>query len=167
MAKLVSAFGSSHSVMLATQLEDWLTKFREADKVLPFYDREGNKLSFDQVVAQAPANAAELEKLPGIGPAVANRMARRVGLATGIPTVLGMATFIVSYVVVSRGLLDIPPVATLLTSGAFFLLGLVGLSYGVLSASWEDQPGTLLGFEQVGVNIGRLRSSFKRPPAAS
>ena len=103
----------------------------------------------------------------GIPPAVANRMARRVGLATGIPTVLGMATFIVSYVVVSRGLLDIPPVATLLTSGAFFLVGLVGLSYGVLSASWEDQPGTLLGFEQVGVNIGRLRSSFKRPPAAS
>ena len=106
-------------------------------------------------------------KQQSIPPAVANRMARRVGLATGIPTVLGMATFIVSYVVVSRGLLDIPPVATLLTSGAFFLLGLVGLSYGVLSASWEDQPGTLLGFEQVGVNIGRLRSSFKRPPAAS
>ena len=103
----------------------------------------------------------------GIPPAVANRMARRVGLATGIPTVLGMATFIVSYVVVSRGLLDIPPVATLITSGAFFLLGLVGLSYGVLSASWEDQPGTLLGFEQVGVNIGRLRGSLKRPPAAS
>lgn len=103
----------------------------------------------------------------GIPPAVANRMARRVGLATGIPTVLGMATFIVSYVVVSRGLLDIPPVATLLTSGGFFLLGLVGLSYGVLSASWEDQPGTLLGIEQIGVNIGRLRGSFKRPPAAS
>ncbi|MEY2748760.1 MAG: hypothetical protein RLZZ168_776 [Cyanobacteriota bacterium] len=106
-------------------------------------------------------------KSQGIPPAVANRMARRVGLATGIPTVLGMATFIVSYVVVSRGLLDIPPVATLLTSGAFFLLGLVGLSYGVLSASWEDNPGTLLGLEQIGVNIGRLRSSFKRPPAAS
>jgi hypothetical protein len=58
MAKLVSAFGSSHSVMLATELEDWLTKFREADKVLPFYDREGNKLTFDQVLAEAPADAA-------------------------------------------------------------------------------------------------------------
>src|SRR3954469_9050551 len=58
MAKLVSAFGSSHSVMLATELEDWLTKFREADKVLPFYDREGNKLTFDQVLAEAPAEAA-------------------------------------------------------------------------------------------------------------
>ena len=103
----------------------------------------------------------------GIPPAVANRMARRVGLATGIPTLLGMATFIVSYVVVSRGLLDIPPVVTLVTSGAFFLLGLLGLSYGVLSASWEEAPGSLLGFEQIGVNVTRLRSSLKRPPAAS
>src|SRR4051794_33678306 len=60
MARLVSAFGSSHSVMLATQLEDWLTKFREADKVLPFYDKQGNKLSYDQVLAEAPADAAQL-----------------------------------------------------------------------------------------------------------
>ena len=114
-----------------------------------------------------PASGAAVGRQQGIPPAVANRMARRVALATGIPTVLGMASFIVSYVVVSRGLLDIPPVATLITSGAFFLLGLVGLSYGVLSASWEEAPGSLLGFEQIGVNIGRLRSSFKRPPAAS
>jgi len=103
----------------------------------------------------------------GIPPAVANRMARRVALATGIPTLLGMASFIVSYVVVSKGLLDIPPVVTLVTSGAFFLLGLLGLSYGVLSASWEEAAGSLLGLEQIGVNVTRLRSSLKRPPAAS
>jgi hypothetical protein len=78
-----------------------------------------------------------------------------------------MSSFIVSYLVVSKGILDIPPAVTLLTSGGFFLLGLVGLSYGVLSASWEEAPGSLLGFEQIGVNITRLRSSFKRPPAAS
>ena len=94
-------------------------------------------------------------------------MARRIALATGLPTVLGMATFVVSYLVVSRGLLDVPPGITLVTSGGFFLLGLVGLSYGVLSASWEEAPGSLLGFEQIGLNIGRLRSSFKRPPTAS
>jgi hypothetical protein len=40
-------------------------------------------------------------------------------------------------------------------------LGVVGLSYGVLSASWEDAPGSLLGNEQIGVNISRLRSSLK------
>jgi hypothetical protein len=73
----------------------------------------------------------------------------------------------VSYLLVSRGILDIPPAITLVTSGAFFLLGLLGLSYGLFSASWESQPGSLLGFEQIGVNISRLKQSFKQPPAAS
>ena len=98
---------------------------------------------------------------------VANRMARRVAIATGTPTVLGMGSFIGSYLLVSRGVMDIPPGVTLLTSGGFFLLGLLGLSYGVLSASWEPSAGSLLGLEQIGLNIGRLRSSIKRPPAAS
>ncbi len=98
---------------------------------------------------------------------VANRMARRVAIATGTPTVLGMGSFISSYLLVSKGVMDIPPGVTLLTSGGFFLLGLLGLSYGVLSASWEPSAGSLLGFEQIGLNIGRLRSSIKRPPAAS
>ncbi|QPN64170.1 PAM68 family protein [Synechococcus sp. CBW1004] len=93
--------------------------------------------------------------------AVANRMARRIAIATGIPTLMGMGVFIGSYLLVSRGILDIPPSTTLLASGACFLLGLVGLSYGVLSSSWEDAPGTLLGREQIGVNISRLRDSIR------
>lgn len=60
MARLVAAFGSSHSVMLGCELDDWLTKFNDADRVLPFYDREGRSLRFDQVLAEAPANASEL-----------------------------------------------------------------------------------------------------------
>jgi len=98
---------------------------------------------------------------------VTNRMARRIAVAMGVPSLLGMASFVVSYLLVSRGILDIPPAITLVTSGGFFLLGLVGLSYGLFSASWESQPGSLLGFEQVGVNISRLKQSFKQPPAAS
>jgi len=31
----------------------------------------------------------------------------------------------------------------------------------VHSASWDDQPGSLLGGEQIGVNIARLRASIK------
>ena len=92
---------------------------------------------------------------------VANRMARRVALATGIPTVMGMAVFVGSYLLVSRKILDIPPSATLLASGGCFLLGLIGLSYGVLSASWEDAPGTMLGTEQIGLNISRIRASLE------
>lgn len=93
--------------------------------------------------------------------AVANRMARRIAIGTGIPTVMGMGVFIASYLLVSRSILDIPPALTLLSSGACFLLGVLGLSYGVLSASWEDAPGSLLGIEQIGKNIERLRQSIR------
>jgi hypothetical protein len=93
--------------------------------------------------------------------AVASRMARRIALATGLPTLMGMGVFIASYLLVSRHILDIPPSATLLASGACFLLGLVGLSYGVLSASWEAEPGSLLGTEQIGVNMARIRGSIR------
>lgn len=93
--------------------------------------------------------------------AVANRMARRIAIATGIPTVLGMGVFIASYLLVSRQILDIPPSVTLLASGGCFLLGLLGLSYGVLSASWEEASGTVLGLEQISVNLDRVKASVR------
>jgi hypothetical protein len=96
-----------------------------------------------------------------IPPAVANRMARRIGVASGIPSVLGMGVFIGSYLLVSRGVADVPPVVTLAGSGGLFLLGVLGLSYGVLSASWEQQPGSLLGTEQIGTNLARMKASIK------
>ncbi len=88
-------------------------------------------------------------------------MARRIAVATGIPTLIGMGVFIASYVLVSRRILEVPPAATLVASGTCFLLGVLGLSYGVLSASWEEQPGSLLGGEQIRVNMARLRASIQ------
>ena len=93
--------------------------------------------------------------------AVAQRMARRIAFATGIPSLMGMGVFVGSYVLITRGIADIPTGVTLIASGGCFLLGLLGLSYGVLSASWEEQPGSLLGTEQIGVNITRLRQSTR------
>jgi 3-O-methylgallate 3,4-dioxygenase len=60
MARLAAAFGTSHSVMLAARLEDWLTRFRDSDKRMPYYDREGRPLKFDEVLARAPSGAGEL-----------------------------------------------------------------------------------------------------------
>lgn len=110
---------------------------------------------------QAQQKSTQSPRPSQIPEAVSRRMARRIGLSTGVPTLLGMAVFVASYFLVSRRLLDIPPVVTLGLSGGFFLLGLVGLSYGVLSASWEDAPGSLLGIEQIGLNISRLKTSIK------
>ena len=126
---------------------------------------------FDKPAPKGPASSTQTangkRRSQPIPEAVTNRMARRIAVAMGVPSLLGMASFVVSYLLVSRGILDIPPAITLVTSGGFFLLGLVGLSYGLFSASWESQPGSLLGFEQIGVNITRLKQSLKQPPAAS
>lgn len=119
----------------------------------------GSKSPEGRATGRKPSGGRRNQQV--IPEAVANRMARRIAVATGIPTVLGMGVFIGSYLLVSRQIVDIPPGATLAASGACFLLGVIGLSYGVLSASWEEKPGSLLGGEQVGVNISRLKESVR------
>jgi hypothetical protein len=58
MAKLVAAFGSSHSIMLVSQREDWQNGFRVIDtKNAHYYDKNGNKTDYDTLLASAPAGA--------------------------------------------------------------------------------------------------------------
>ena len=92
---------------------------------------------------------------------VADRMARRVAVFTGLPTVAGMGVFVGSYLLITKGIADIAPGLTLAGSGFFFLLGLAGLSFGVLSSSWDPPPGSLLGLENLKPNIQRMRQSIK------
>jgi hypothetical protein len=58
MARLAAAFGSSHSVMLAATLEDWLTGFRSSDLRMPYFDDQGRPCTYADVLERAPADAA-------------------------------------------------------------------------------------------------------------
>ena len=100
-------------------------------------------------------------KSSGIPKYVANRMARRIAFTTGIPTISGMGVFIGSYFLISKGIAEISPTVTLVISAICFLFGLLGLSYGILSASWDLNPGSLLGFENINPNINRMKDAFK------
>tara|TARA_B100001121_G_scaffold244477_1_gene219209 strand:+ start:121 stop:567 length:447 start_codon:yes stop_codon:yes gene_type:complete len=97
----------------------------------------------------------------GIPKYVADRMAKRIFFTAGIPTLLGMSVFVVSYIIVTRGIAEIPPSSTIAISALFFLLGLGGLSYGILSASWDIAPGSFLGLENIPLNIQRAKAAFK------
>jgi len=57
MAQLAAVFGSSHSVMLASELADWLTGFRQSDQRLSYYDREGQPHTYAEMLERAPADA--------------------------------------------------------------------------------------------------------------
>ena len=97
----------------------------------------------------------------GIPKYVADRMAKRIVFTTGIPTLSGMAVFIGSYFLISKGIAEIAPTVTLVSSAMCFLVGLLGLSYGILSASWDPNPGSFLGFENIKPNINRMKNAFK------
>ena len=74
--------------------------------------------------------------------AVSKRMVRRMALFCGIPTGLGMSSFFIFYWIVSNGWVKIPASAVGTVSLGLFGLGVLGLSYGILSTSWdEDRVG--------------------------
>lgn len=61
MARLVAAFGSSHSIMLTSTRENWQYDFVEADRRnRHLFDRTGKHLTYEDVLARAPADAAEM-----------------------------------------------------------------------------------------------------------
>ena len=100
-------------------------------------------------------------KKSGIPSYVANRMAKRIAFTTGIPTISGMGVFIGSYFLISKGIAEISPSVTLVSSALCFFAGLLGLSYGILSASWDLKPGSFFGFENIKPNINRMKDAFK------
>lgn len=98
----------------------------------------------------------------GIPDAISRRMVKRMAVFCGIPTFLGMSTFIISYLVIIGDIYKVPTYAVLLVSLGFFGLGVLGLSYGALSASWDEAtPGSRLGWLEFRTNWGRMMSGWK------
>ena len=60
MARMAAAFAASHSVMLTCTLENWQKNFRAFDPKGTFYDHKGNEITYAQLLAMAPPNAADL-----------------------------------------------------------------------------------------------------------
>ncbi|MBS9385334.1 MAG: PAM68 family protein [Dolichospermum sp. BR01] len=93
---------------------------------------------------------------------VSQRMIRRVASFCGIPTALGISSLIVSYLLVTLADVQLPPIAVLLVNMGLFGLGVVGITYGVLSASWDEEtPGTFLGFDEFSTNWGRMTEVWR------
>lgn len=112
--------------------------------------------------ARSEATSRRSTEQTQIPEVVSRRMIRRMAFFSGIPTMMGIMSFFVSYFVVRLDLIPLPNVAVLFVSISCFGLGFVGLSYGVLSASWEeDVPGDLLGISEFKLNVGRMVNAWR------
>ena len=58
MAQLVAAFGSSHSTMLFSAVENWQALFDHIDRKAPIHDFEGTPRAYEDLLAATPARDA-------------------------------------------------------------------------------------------------------------
>jgi hypothetical protein len=106
--------------------------------------------------------AADSKVSTGIPEVVSQRMLRRMLTFSGVPTALGVVTFFVSYWLIVRDVVEFPPYFVLFATLGCFGLGVIGLSYGALSASWDEtRTGNWLGLEEFKVNFGRMTEAWR------
>jgi len=98
----------------------------------------------------------------GIPDEVNRRLIRRAAIFCGVPTGLGLTTFIVSYILVSKHIFNLPTSAVVLLSMLFLGIGVLGLSYGAVSGSWDEgRVGSWWGGEEFKKNFGHLSEAWK------
>ncbi len=109
--------------------------------------------------SQGKKQRSSLKEIPEV---VSQRMIRRMAIFSGIPTGMGILSFFVFYVVVNQEWFKVPNTAVLLVSMGLFGLGVLGLSYGILSTSWdEERVGTWWGWSDFTINFGRFTSAWR------
>ncbi|NES68475.1 MAG: DUF3464 family protein [Okeania sp. SIO2D1] len=110
----------------------------------------------------------QLKEESSIPEVVSQRMITRMVLFSGTPLILSLLTFVISYFIITNDILILPNQAVLLVSMGFFGLSVIGLSYGLFSASWdEDRKGSLLGFQELKTNFQRVKEARKEAKSKS
>lgn len=144
-----------------------------SDQRLPFEPRQKRKKTPKTQPAPAASSkstkpeqkatkSTKTKESMAIPDVVSKRMVRRMAVLCGIPSVLGIVTFFVSYFLVTQVGLKLPNAVVVLVSMGCFGLGVLGLSYGVLSASWDEEvPGTTLGWQEFKTNWGRMTAAWR------
>jgi hypothetical protein len=117
------------------------------------------------IVNPTTPSPAKAEQGSGFIPdIVSKRMIRRVSVFCGIPVLMGMSIFIISYLAIANHWFRLPNTVVLLMSMACLGLSVVGLTYGILSACWdeeEDSKGSLLGIAEFKVNFSRMADAYR------
>lgn len=84
---------------------------------------------------------------------VTNRMISRMGFSVGIPLLIGLLFFPFFYYLKVVLKIDVPSWVPVIVSFFFFGSALLGVSYGIVSSSWDPmREGSLLGWNEAQKN---------------
>jgi len=111
----------------------------------------------DAYVAEKGVEAARVPD------AVANRMILRMATFGGVPVFLGIGVFVWFYFQATNEDNVFQPTAVAAATTVPWVLGLLGIGFGALSASWdEEDEGSALGVDEIKLNVGRLVDGVQR-----
>ena len=120
----------------------------------------------DEKIAKLKEEEDLLASDPSVGAVpelVADRMIGRIAAFFGIPVFSGLAIFVGAFFYSKQTDTVIQPNIVAYATQVPFVLGLVGITYGILSASWEpDSDGSMLGINEFKTNVGRIKDGLKR-----
>ena len=121
--------------------------------------------SLDAAAAESSSSSSSSSARAPSGPSttpqvVVDRMFRRMIVSAGVPVLLGLMMLPVFwYARVVAKIEWLPPWLVYLASGTMFGGGLLGITYGILSTSWEPRrEGSALGFDEFKANVALLVS---------
>ena len=107
-------------------------------------------------------NSRPNSNLSAIPDVVSKRMGRRMAVFCGIPSALGMSSLFIFYWLKIKDVVDLPPYTAFAVSFGFLGLGVLGLSYGLFSACWdEERTGSTWGVDEFKINLGRTKDAWK------
>jgi len=110
----------------------------------------------DRQLSEAPDSAVIPEK-------VAQRMGSRMLPFVGVPLFGVMAAFITFWYLATYKNYEFQPALVAFTTIAIMGSGLLGITYSVMSASWdEDEDGSALGVDEFKKNFGSIQDGLKR-----
>ncbi|CAM9428334.1 unnamed protein product [Discosporangium mesarthrocarpum] len=94
---------------------------------------------------------------------VANRMLKRMIPFFILPVVSGVGVFVSYFILAKKYDFEVQPTTVAITTQLPFFIALVGITYAILSASWdEDREGSFLGFDEVKSNLGNIFDGLRR-----
>mmetsp|Transcript_5527 Transcript_5527/g.15406 ORF Transcript_5527/g.15406 Transcript_5527/m.15406 type:complete len:188 (-) Transcript_5527:109-672(-) len=94
---------------------------------------------------------------------VTDNMLQRIIIFSGIPVFVGFSMFPAFYYLKVVQDIDLPTWVVYLATGLAFGGGLLGISYGVLSASWDPRrKGSALGFTEFQANLPIMMEQMRK-----
>jgi len=111
----------------------------------------------DQYVKESGPGAAAIPEK------VAQRMGKRMLPFVGIPLFGVMGTFVTFWYLATYKDLQFQTGLVASSTIVVLLIGLLGITYSVMSASWDpEREGSLLGIDEFEKNIGNIKSGLSR-----